>query len=74
MSNMIDMWLSMNSCVRDKNDDIYFVDGGKPQYLGTLDGYSIKDGVLNINVRAKQSIDFINVNVTITKDGVEVEG
>ena len=74
MSNMIDMYLSMNSCVRNKNDDIFLVDVfGKQQYVGKLTGHRVEGSTLHIDVTAKQSINFINFKFTVTKDGVEFE-
>lgn len=76
MSNMIDIYLSMNSCVRDKNDNVFYIEmNKKPQLLGKLTGHSVKGSTLNIEIttKLKQSIDFISINVSVTKDCVKVE-
>ena len=74
MSNMIDIYLSMNSCVRDKNDNVFYIElGEEPQLLGQLTGHYIKNGILNIDITAKQNVDFLTINVTITKDNIKVE-
>lgn len=71
---MIDIWLSMNSCIRDKEDNIFFIELNKePKLLGRLKGHTIKNHTIHIDVQVNNPINFINVKVNVDWDGVTVE-
>jgi hypothetical protein len=68
--NMVDMYLKMNSCERDRDNNIYFVDpmdNSKRDLIGMLKEVDIKNGVLNITYKADSPISFIRVRVRMEK-------
>lgn len=74
--NMVDMYLKMNSCERDKNNKVYFVDpvdNSKREFIGILDKVDLKDGTLYINVikKVEKPIKFIQININM--DDIKVE-
>lgn len=71
--NMIDMYLKINMCERDENNNVFFISENERKHIGKITGYKIEDGVLDVNIVANQNINFIKLMATITKDGVEFE-
>jgi len=73
--NMIDMYLKMNSCERDKDNNVFLIDqldNTKRELLGTIKRTSIEKGVLNIVINYKKRVSplsFIKINVDLEKDG-----
>lgn len=72
--NMVDMYLSMNSCERDKNNNVFLIDqfdNTKRKLLGTIKRTSVEKGVLNIVIDYKLELplSFIQINVDLEKNG-----
>lgn len=64
--NMIDMYLSMQSCTRDKDNCIYYNEtDGKKTLVGKIKKYEIVDGTLEVTITPKASVQFINIKVVI---------
>ena len=62
--NLIDLYLKMNSCERDKEDNIYFISpsSNEKKVIGKLEGYDIKDGVFNLYIdKYKEETQFLNL-------------
>lgn len=71
---MVDMYLSMNSCERDKNNNVFLIDqfdSTKRKLLGTIKRTSVEKGVLNIVIDYKLELplSFIQINVDLEKNG-----
>lgn len=72
--NMVDLYLSMNSCERDKNNNVFLIDqfdNTKRKLLGTIKRTSVEKGVLNIVIDYKLELplSFIQINVDLEKNG-----
>lgn len=67
--NMIDIYLKMNMCVRDKDNNIYIVESNdNKKLIGKIKDYKIKDGVLDIVISPKEPIQFLQIKVSLDKD------
>lgn len=73
--NMLDMYLKMNSCQRDKDNNVYFVDpldNSKKELVGELSKYYVRDGTLYIDIikKVERPLEFIQINVCM--DNIKV--
>jgi len=67
--NMIDMYLSMNSCSRDKDDNLYLIkDEGKKTLIGKIDSIEMNEGELNMKISSKYNLKFVTFNVEIENE------
>lgn len=64
MNNMLDMYLSMNSCVLDKENNIYYIElNTAPKLVGKYISHKITNNTLIINMKLEEGISLINVEV-----------
>ena len=63
--SIVDLWLKMNVCEKDFIDDIYFVGGDDPIYVGHYNGCVIVDGVaiIDITMSPEQAGKFLEIKV-----------
>jgi hypothetical protein len=68
--NLLDIYLSMNSCVRE-GKKIYFVDpmdNTKKEYVGDYLDHKIEGHDLTISVRPVKPVEFICVKVELSNE------
>jgi len=67
--NMIDMYLSMNSCSRDEDDNLYLIkDEGKKTLIGKIHSVEMDEGDLTMKISSKYNLKFVTFNVEIENE------
>lgn len=68
--NMVDLYLQMNSCERDGQNNVYFVDptdNTKKEHVGKLIDWSMKGNEVNIKFKSNKDLKFIKLDFEIEK-------
>jgi len=66
--HMVDLYLSMQSCVRDADGNLYYNGmDGKRQFIGILENYEVVDGTLEITIKSEPNVQFVNVKVIVSE-------
>jgi len=67
--NMIDMYLSMNSCSRDDKNNLYLIkDEGKKTLIGKIHNINMDNGELNMKISTKYNLKFVTFNIEVENE------
>jgi len=67
--NMIDMYLSMNSCSRDDKNNLYLIkDEGKKTLIGKIQEINMDNGELNMKISTKYNLKFVTFNIEVENE------
>ena len=62
--NLIDLYLKMNSCERDTDNNIYFISPStnEKKVIGVLEGYDVQEGTFKVYIKKfKENTKFLNL-------------
>jgi len=62
--NLVDIYLQINGCRRDKSNKVYFGTGDKEELVGVLKKHYIENGTLYIEFESYSPIKFLNIQAT----------